>query len=55
MCEFDTEQKLEHERNLSEREKQCRYWGFKFEQYLCVRMYIRSLLSYVLENMYMLN
>ena len=34
MCEFETEQKVQHQSRMSAREKEMTYWGYKFEQYL---------------------
>ncbi len=34
MCEFDTEQRAQHKANMTDRDKEMSYWGFKFEQYV---------------------
>lgn len=34
MCEFDTESRKRQKQEMSERQKEMTYWGWKFEQYV---------------------
>lgn len=44
MCEFDTESRKRQKQEMSERQKEMAYWGWKFEQYVTAGTYSISLL-----------
>lgn len=44
MCEFDTESRKRQKQEMSERQKEMAYWGWKFEQYVTAGAYSISLL-----------
>lgn len=49
MCEFDTESRKLQKQEMSERQKEMTYWGWKFEQYVTAGAYsISHLLTFAI-------
>lgn len=49
MCEFDTESRKLQKQEMSERQKEMTYWGWKFEQYVTAGAYsIHHLLTFAI-------